>query len=277
MRGEYLQFSVSVHYYQYLIGMLFIILGLPKRSDANVGSVFHRILIEHLDEVNDPGFNSEGRTASNKETYLYSFADDIVLLYLEGFLLQSHIKRIRSANDGEVRGVIYELTLAASFVRLGYKIKWLTDESQPEFTAIKDSIAIDVEAKRRNRHNSSDEEYKLTREIRAFRANFKNALTKTRTNKYLVCLDSDLPPAASFDLKDLYEAMSKEFGSNDLKDTAILMTNYGFEYLPDGQNYANSSLVIKDKNSIDDEVLEALIRSINADMPDAVSQEWPIN
>lgn len=240
------------------------------------GSVFHKILYEHISEVSSPEFNSEGRAAINSEIYLYSVADDIISLYREDLLNKNLLKRLNSSNDGEVRGAIYEISIAAAFVRMGYKIKWISDESRPEFTATKDDVLIDVEAKRRDRHNTLENGYDIKREIRAIRQNITKALNKKRTNLYLICLDSDLPPAASFDNKSLYDAVATNFGNNDLKGSAILLTNNGYEYLPNSLNRKDSALVVKDSNAINDEVLKSLIRAMHDDMPDAVSDEWPI-
>ena len=274
-RGDYIKIPKEIHYQQYLISMLLleilkIDITIYERSD----SVFHKMMFEYISNASNPNFNEDGRRGNNIETYLFSAAEDIVSLYLDNSIDESLLRRLKTNNDREVRGALYEVSIAAAFLRNGYKIIWLRGQREPEFTAVLGEIMIDVEAKRRDRHNSIHKAYNIEKELKAFRQNLSKALRKKRTHKYLICLDSDLPPRSSIDNKDLYDEFSKQFGNYNIDNTTVLMTNSGYEYLPDDNNKRNSAYVLKDVNSIDNKIIKSLIDSLNSDLPDAVSKNW---
>jgi len=212
--------------------------------------------------------------ANNADIYLVTTANDIELLYIKGLLPVGIVKRLRSKSDGEMRGAIYEVAIAAAFVRNGYKISWLTEDGRPEFTAEKNGL-VDVEAKRRNRVGVA--EYNIDTEIRAIRGNLKLALKKKHDNPYMILVDSDMPPKTSEESVTFYERCQREFAQYELDKACLIITNSGYENDKDRiESGKNSAMVFLGKNGPPKEVIEATIRSMHSELPEPVSSDWPV-
>lgn len=276
LKGEHLRFPQEYHYYQYLIAMLFIIIRLKPDTNYYEKSIFHRMLIDHIKRMTTLG-DDEGFEATNNEVYLYSVASDLELLFIEDSLDKDILKRLRSSDDGELRGVIYEVSVAAAFVRIGYSIEWLRGTKLPEFIASKNGSRINVEAKRRNRTSTAKNEYDVDREVRAMRQLVWNAQQKERTGSYLIFIDTDLPPKTSGDNAQIYEKLSIELQKATMSDVVILLTNSGYEHDRENVSNNNSGLIIKKESTISHEVLDLFIESFHADLPDAISDKWKVD
>lgn len=242
-------------------------------TDNKDKSAFRRLVVSHIAKYASGSLNRPVR-ATNADTYIVTTANDIELLFVNNKFNPDLLKRLRSKSDGEMRGVIYEIALAAAFLRDGYEITWLKGGSLPEFTATKIET-IDVEAKRRNRTGKID--YDLEKEIRAIRSNLAKALKKKRKNKYVVFIDSDIPPLSSKDNKLFYERCEKEFKNYNLENTAVVITNSGYENDGDSiETGKNSVMVFQGKGSPPEELIQDIILSMHAKLPEPVSPEWPV-
>jgi hypothetical protein len=152
----------------------------------------------------------------------------------------------RLGNREQFQGARYEITVAAIFVRAGYRIEWLTDTSrkQPEFIARRDSsrVEIAVEAKSRSRPGTlgrpgerpDDEELKadLARLLR-------DALVKeTDGRPFVIFLDLNLPPRQDRTFKDWIEMLHDEVlawtgeasPENGDPYSALVFTNFSWHW-----------------------------------------------
>lgn len=264
-------------YYQHLaLAVLQRVLGDNfLNNDENV-SVIRKLWKAHIEKNINPKQLGPYQT-SYSDTYLLLLASDLELLLSAGKLPDDLVKRLRSANDGAMRGAIYEISIAAGAIRAGYAISWITAPSMPEFTATaNDNTEIDFEAKRRDRSAQTD--YDLKREIRAITKNLNNALKKKTTKKYLIFIDTDLPPASSSDYKEIYRGLGEALKQYNLKKKAIVITSFGYEYQPNEIDAGKlSTMVIQGENSPTVREIEKLITFIHAKLPpDRSSHGWPV-
>lgn len=274
IRGNHISFPKLYHYHQYLVIVLFpVAIGSQILTDKNDESAFHRLIMNHIRKfVSGPQYMPT--RGSNADTYLLVTANDIELLFTNELLDDQLLKRLRSKSDGEMRGVIYEIAIAAAFLRDGYSIKWLKGDALPEFTATRD-IKIDVEAKRRNRTGRKN--YDLEQEIRAIRSNLAKALKKKRQNPYLIFIDSDIPPLTSKENDVFYKRCEQEFKDYNLENTAVIITNSGYENDEDAlETGKNSTMVFQGKNGPSEDLVKAIVLSLHAKLPESISSDWPV-
>lgn len=273
-RNGHLSFPVFYHYHQYLVSILLShIIGAELFNDNEDKSAFRNLLFAHIKKyVSGPQYQMV--RSSNADTYLLYTASDIELLFINDLLPSKILKRLKSKSDSEMRGVIYEIAIAAAYVRAGYEVQWLTGDSLPEFSATK-NVVIDIEAKRRNRVGKK--EYNLEKEIHAIRQNLAKALKKKRQGLYLIFLDSDIPPKSSTENEYFYERCREEFGDYNLDKTAVIITNNGYENDQDAVDRGkNSVMVFRGKGGPSKKIIEEIILSLYAKLPEAISLEWPV-
>lgn len=281
MRGEYKKINMSVHYQQFLVLELLELIAVDKKNSQSNDSVFHKLLLELVFDAAMPNYAQDGRYMNNREVYIMRVAEDLMTLKVNGVLDDKLLRRIATYNDSEVRGALYEASVAAAFSRLGYEIEWIHEDGRPEFTATRDGVSIDVEAKRRNRHRQSDvvPDLSFKRELGAMRKNIDRAFKKKRSNPYVIFFDNDFPPASSIDRKELYNEVAVEYLNKDLGNSAIMLTNSGYEYLVESTDGRNSAMLIKDSRhslSLSAEVLKEILTSFTSNPPPAVSIDWTV-
>lgn len=274
LRGEHISFPSDYHYHQYLVSVLLAnVIGPQLFINQNDDSAFRRLLINHIKKMTSYS-SQESIKATNADVYLVATASDLELLYINQKLDSGLMKRLRSKNDGEMRGAILEIAVAAAFIRDGYDIDWLNGNSLPEFTATK-TLPFDVEVKRRNRTGKMV--FDLEKEIKANRQNLANALKKNRNNPYVIFLDSDIPPRSSKENDEFYNRCRAEFGNYNLENVAVVITNNGYENDENQfETGKNSAMVIQGNGSPDREMVERIIKSLSAKLPPPISDGWPV-
>lgn len=269
-------FAIPYHwtYYQYLIlGVYTMVFTKEFLNDDSNDSVLRRMYQDHLKRV-----QTEKRrfALNNSDAYLIFLASDLEELLKHDKLPETMIKRLRSANDGEMRGAIYEIRIAAAVVRAGYKVEWLTEPSRPEFTANGGMEPIDVEAKRRDRTGKI--EYNIDKELRAIEKNLRNALKKKTLNQYVIFIDTDLPPASAATYNEIMEAMVARIGLYEKKRTVVVTTNSGYEHDPESvESGKNSVAMYKSDDGINLHLIKKIVLEMHAKLPsDTSSNGWPI-
>lgn len=275
LRGEHISFPSDYHYHQYLVSVLLAnVIGPQLFTNQSDNSAFHRLLLNHIKKMVAVS-PERAIKATNADVYLVTTASDLELLYVNQKLNSDLVKRLRSKNDSEMRGAILEVSVAAAFTRAGYDIQWFKGNSLPEFTATK-TLKFDVEVKRRNRTGKT--EFNLEKEIRAHRQNLADALGKNRKNPYIIFLDSDIPPKDSKENEEFYSRCRIEFGEYHLENVAIVIINNGYENdESEDETGKNSAMVIQGKGSPDKQIIEEIIKCLNAKLPPPISDEWPVD
>ncbi len=180
------------------------------------------------------GFSKDFRT----------LAFDIFCLRNSNSLPEKLIKRLRIGK--QYQGARYEITIAAIFVRLGYKIEWIDDNSKikhPEFIAKKDNFEIYVEAKSRHikGDQNSNENFDLEKAMNSNGGGgllYKALQKKVPKNKfYMICIDINaidddkIPPKW---LDNLHKSIKKQHNKNFIDKanpgTAVIFTNFSYHY-----------------------------------------------
>lgn len=281
MRGEYKKINKSMHYQQFLVLQLLEFIAIDKKSSQSNDSVFHKLLLELVFDAAMPDYATDGRLMNNREEYVLRVAEDLMTLKINNALDEKLLRRIGTYSDSEVRGALYEASVAAAFSRLGYEIEWIHEEGSPEFTASRDGISIDVEAKRRNRHRESGivTDLSFKRELNAMRKNIDNAFKKKRSNPYVIFFDNDFPPASSIDRRELYNEVADVYLKKNLGNSTIMLTNSGYEYLVESTDGRNSAMLIKDSRhplTLSVEVLKEILASFTSNPPPAISKDWVV-
>ena len=176
---------------------------------------------------------------------LLTLADDVYRLRLVDQLPEKILNRLR--NVGEFQGVRYEIALAASLVRVGFRISWLeSNKTHAEFTA---SLAesrenIIVEAKSRHRpgvlHRPGNPS-----ELCCLKADvtdlYLNALKKpTADLPFVVGIDVNLPlnlkkiDGTSKWMDDVFRQMDKgpkPTQEKPAKEFLLVLTNFAWHYV----------------------------------------------
>lgn len=255
-------------YHQYLVlGFLSSIMdGVRLTSDDNA-SVFSKLYVKHVDK--NMQVNSQPYRMTHGDVYLLSIASDLEVLQANNNLPEKIVKRFKSESDGEMRGTIYEVSLAAGFIRAGYDVGWIDFDSSPEFHATKGNITVDVEGKRRDRSENLGST--IEQNVRAIKKNIAKAMKKHHRKRYLIFIDTDLPPLSSKRNKQLYDKLADELGSRDYQGVAVILTNSGYEHDNDmvdaGQN---SMMVIQGPDSLPANHIKEILVSVFARLPNAM-------
>lgn len=258
-------------YHQYLmLGFLGAIMdGVRLTSDDN-SSVFSKLYVKHIEK--NMHSNSQPYRMTHGDVYLVSIASDLELLQSDNNLPEKIVKRLKSESDGEVRGAIYEVSLAAGFIRAGYDIGWIDFDSSPEFHATKGNITVDVEGKRRDR--SENLGTTIEQNVRAIKKNITKAMKKHHRKRYLIFIDTDFPPMSSKRNKQLYDKLAEELGQSSYQGVAVILTNSGYEHENDNIDKGqNSMMVIQGSGSLPADYIKELLTSIFARLPDAIWHE----
>ncbi|MEO5950132.1 MAG: hypothetical protein ABIQ04_01655 [Candidatus Saccharimonadales bacterium] len=261
-------------YYQYLIlGVYTMVFSKEFLNDDNNDSVLRKMYKAHIDKVQS---ETSLFILTNADAYLIYLASDLEQLVAKNSLPEGIIKRLRSTNDGEMRGAIYEITMAAAVTRTGYKIDWLTEPSRPEFTAYGKEVLIDFEAKRRDRTGRIN--YDLEIEVRAIEKNLRKALKKKTMNQYVIFMDTDLPPGPAQKYNEIMEAMMKKIGLHEQKKIVVVTTNTGYEHDPTVTDFGKNSVAMyKSDDGVNLHEVKKIILQMHAKLPkDASSSGWPI-
>jgi hypothetical protein len=187
---------------------------------------------------------------------LLSVADDLYRLSVVDQLPQAMLKRLRKR--GSFQGARYELALAASFVRAGFAIEWLTGSSKhAEFlaTLAATNEQVVVEAKSRRRPGVLHEIGSLP-DLNLLRADvyklYHEALKKETGGKpFLISIDVNLPQRTDTatgqemwlpDVKDLLNRHPESTESNPAKEFCLVFTNFNWHYA--GANVAPPHQVV---------------------------------
>jgi hypothetical protein len=203
-------------------------------------------------------------------------ASDLEILSIFNSLPLTITKRLRSSDETTVRGAIYEVNVAAGVLRAGYAIKWLAGDAMPEFTIASEDGPIDFEVKRRNRNRK--QEYDTNVEMRALRQNFRKALKKKTTGKYVIFLDTDLPPAMWTKYIDELGRIAEALASFKASKTAIIVTHSGHEYISGLVDSGDTSTAaFLGEGSASRREVSWIIENIYAKLPPAYSEEWEIS
>jgi hypothetical protein len=273
-KGDYLKFPRSYGYYQYLIEVLAPHLLGKGIFEFNKKSTR---LSQYLEQyVFEMMFGPKGVMikARNMDIYVLELLSDLNDLYLNDSLDKKIVKRLNTNSEQETRGVIYEIKIAAAFVRMHQPIAWLHGDQQPEFKV--NDGGVDVEAKRRDR--SAAGEFNMDVEISAIKRNLWDALKKKRSCPLLVFMDTDLPPRHSSESKIFNETISKELGQKEFNDIALIMTNNGYDDVALSDNTGkNSFLIIRGNRAPSPYYINEAINSSFASLLPEFSDEWPIH
>lgn len=173
---------------------------------------------------------------------LLTLAYDVYCLCLINQLPERILDRVRNVN--EFQGVRYEIALAASLTRAGFRISWLeSNETHAEFTASLAEETIIVEAKSRHRpgvlHVSGNcpDFSCLIADIGSL---YRRALEKpTGGLPYLIGIDVNLPltpeRVEGFDnwVRDVFELMDRSpqpTQERPAKEFFLALTNFSWHY-----------------------------------------------
>jgi len=178
---------------------------------------------------------------------LITLADDLYRLCLVEQLPNEILTRLRDVR--KFQGVRYEIAIAASMVRAGFKISWFeSNETHPEFTACLAGTeeTIVVEAKSRHRpgvlHESGDatDFSNLKADISTL---YRRALQKpTEGFPYLISIDVNLPltqrqaerfPGWLEDVLRLLQQGPKPTEEKPAKEFFLALTNFAWHYVTD--------------------------------------------
>lgn len=271
--GEHFSFPASYPYNQYLTGVLLpIALGLEFVT-SNSSSVFRKLHIKSIKRSMLAQSNQPYR-ATNFDVYVSLVASDIETLYLKDKLPVNLRRDLLSTNNDAMRGAFYEIAVAASFVRAGYEVEWLTGHKKPEFIALRGNN-IHVEAKRRNSYSNEDKN--IAKEVRAIRQLLNKALKKDYKKPYLIYIDSDFAPKSSAENSALYSSLEKELNGKIPDGVALVITNMGYEHESDiHESGNNSAMVMKGSDETPKSEIDNLVKHFYAQLPPAVSDDWRI-
>jgi hypothetical protein len=113
---------LSWGYYQYLmLGFFPNVIGRDYLMNSDGSAVISRLYMQHMRKNINSNSQSPYRLI-NADIYLLTLAADLETLYLTNNANESILRRLRSKHNTEMRGVIYEMSLASGFARAGYKI-----------------------------------------------------------------------------------------------------------------------------------------------------------
>jgi hypothetical protein len=187
---------------------------------------------------------------------LMSVAEDLYRLALVDQLPEQTLKRLRKRES--FQGARYELALAASFVRAGFELAWLSDtRKHAEFSATLKATneQILVEAKSRRRpgilHETGSPPH--LNEIRADVCNlYREALKKETDGKpFLISIDVNVPQVIDSStgreswLPDVYELLDRHpepTETKPAKEFCLAFTNFNWHYA--GANLAPAHQVV---------------------------------
>jgi len=178
---------------------------------------------------------------------LITLADDLYRLCLVGQLANEILTRLRDLH--QFQGVRYEIAIAASMVRAGFKISWLeSNETHAEFTAflLESGETIIVEAKSRHRPGVLHEPGDVT-DFSRLKADidvlYRRALKKPMDGfPYLIAIDVNLPltkrqsetfPSWLADVLQLSQRGPKPTEEKPSQEFFLALTNYGWHYFGD--------------------------------------------
>lgn len=163
--------------------------------------------------------------------------------------------RTRLRHPGEFQGARYELAVAATFVRCGFKIEWNRDKSRrgPEFTALNtiSGEVIGVEAKSRRRRGTLNEAG-ATPELSTIRADVQNLVTDALgqhpgDKPFAIFVDTNVPPEVPGFQERFWEdakGIISGFSARGLLQdpfSLLALTNCGWHYSGTAPSMAGSS------------------------------------
>jgi hypothetical protein len=270
-RGEHISFPEQYTYHQYLVLVLLpIVLGIEILT-TDTDSRYHKMIKNHvLKFANDPV--GKPVLASNADALVLQTASDLETLFLNEILPTELLKRLKSGNDDEMRGALYEVSLAAAHYRCGYEIKWLKGHSLPEFKATRQEQFY-VEAKRRNRTKSTG--FNIKTELRAYRQRVKEAMGKANDLPMMIFLDTDLPPRNSKTNEELYKSCNETFGGKPLGRNVLIITNSGYEYDAESTSEGfNSVMIIRGNEAPHSTIINEIVTQLSATLPDYDGSDW---
>jgi hypothetical protein len=185
--------------------------------------------------------------ASGPVSAWFHLAYDLYVLQHNAILQSALVDRIRKVD--QFQGARYELTVAASFIRAGFKIKHEdeTDRQRkhPEFIATYESTGetIAVEAKSRHRPGvlgrpgQMEQPADVTAGIASL---LQSALDKAIEQPYVVCIDLNLPPFGEGNvlqqpqIREVMETIvqkEKNYPKEAFPITVVVVTNFPHYYV----------------------------------------------
>lgn len=186
-----------------------------------------------------------GAAPSGEVLALIALAYDVFTLKHTLLLPERLIKRLRNRN--EFQGARYEITVAALFVRAGFKIDWIKDETTKhcEFLAVHretgDRIGVEAKSRRRDgvlgRAGALDPLAALKGDVGHL---LEDAIAQAPDGiPFAVFIDLNSPatPGTAFpdkpwwdDLRQMIEAYGTATPENPDRFNAIVVTNYSYHY-----------------------------------------------
>ncbi len=171
-------------------------------------------------------------------------AYDFYLLEQHGQFPNKLLKRLRSPD--QFQGALYEIQVAAMFIRAGFRIKWCpnkgTDETHGEFIAchpvfVPDGLEVEAKSKHRFDILGAAEGSKVEAGPRIALI-LAEAFKKQFGIPKIICLDLNLPatPEATFDkpwfeqFRQEYDGMLRSQDKGKYNGNIVVFTNNSFHY-----------------------------------------------
>lgn len=257
--GNRVYYERPVHetFEEFLLFNLYQVLGIAWVTEQRAAKNPH-FLAKCFNEYND--WKRNNATEMNKVSefkygmvpngfvhFLHTFAFDIATLVHKESLPGFFIKRLQ--NKKEFQGARYEVTIAAIFTRLGFDVKFLDEDSNPEphgefiTKHIQSGLEIVVEVKSRHREGILHEKVHKT-EIDQLKPKLQNitkqALSKNKGDKpFIAFVDVNLPANGKSVFQELWFEEIKQWAAatdgkisedNPATHSAIIYTNFSPHY-----------------------------------------------
>jgi hypothetical protein len=181
-----------------------------------------------------------GGPASGKTIALIALAHDLYLLQKVDRLPKKLVKRLR--NYDEFQGARYEIAIAATFVKCGFQIEWLTDSGgrHAEFIARnpRNGEELAVETKSRHRRGVLNQPGVQTGTFAAdIDQLFIDAIGQNPNDRpFAIFIDVNVPPGTKQGkLADWQgEILARQIGEQNV--SLIGLTNFAWHYQEDAQS-----------------------------------------
>ena len=197
---------------------------------------------QNIPDEHKPG-NVYGVPATGETTEIIALAHDLYMLLKVNRLPERLIERLRNYN--EFQGARYEIAIAAAFVKCGFEVEWIEDQTgpHPEFIARnkKTGEEVAVETKSRHRpgalHQPGDlpPEDELRADINRL---YREALKQDPGGiQFAIFLDVNLPPnTAPEEAAKWQREIVSRWRNNEQQVSFLGFTNFGWHHLKDKPN-----------------------------------------
>lgn len=205
-------------------------------------SAFRQEGRKHKPDEHKPG-KVYGVPATGETTEIIALAHDLYMLLKVNRLPERLIERLRNYN--EFQGARYEVAIAAAFVKCGFEIEWLEDQTRPhpEFIArnkkTDEEVAVETKSRRRpgalNQPGDLPPEDELRADIDRL---YRDALKQDPGGiQFAIFLDVNLPPNTAPEEAGKWQREIVSRWQNDEQQVSLLgFTNFGWHHLKDKPN-----------------------------------------